>query len=335
MELRAGLVGLGMMGRNHARLLQSVEGIKLVAVAEPRGDPSRLISSDVALVETVDQLINTKVDICVVACPTEDHEKVGITLALAGVHTLIEKPLAADPEAALRLVQAFGSAGLVGAVGHIERSNAAIRSMRDRLIAGDLGEIYQVATRRLGPFPARIRDVGVVKDLATHDFDLAAWVGNANYDSITAHTSRRTARRYEDLVSATGILTNGIITNHLVNWLTPYKERVITATGERGCLIADTITADLTLYMNGVVPIEWDRLSGYRGVSEGDVIRFAIPKPEPLRTQLEGFRDTVLGKPDAQIVSLSEGLHAVAAADAAISSAHAGTTVSLSGIERS
>jgi len=325
MVLKAGLVGLGMMGRNHARLLQTTEGIELVAVADPVGDLNGVIRT-AAVVSTVDEMIAVGLDICVVACPTEDHEEVGAKLAAAGVHALIEKPLAVDLPAARRLSDAFEAAGLVGAVGHIERSNAAVRSLRARLAAGELGEVFQVATRRLGPFPDRIRDVGVVKDLATHDLDLTAWVGGADYASIAAQTVRKAGREHEDLVAATGLLANGVVTNHLVNWLTPYKERLVVATGDRGVMVADTMTADLTHYSNGNVPVEWENLSGFRGVSEGDITRYAIPKPEPLKIQLEGFRDMVLGEP-ADIVTMREGMAAVAAADAAIESASSGIAV--------
>src|SRR5690606_33952121 len=108
----------------------------------------------------------------VVATPTAFHLSAGLELAAAGVHTLIEKPLATDADESQQLVAACEGAGLVNAVGHIERCNPALVALRERLDAGDLGEIYQVATRRQGPFPNRIADVGVVKDLATHDIDL-------------------------------------------------------------------------------------------------------------------------------------------------------------------
>lgn len=329
MVLRAGLVGLGVMGRNHARLLQSTDDIEFVGAVDPAGDTAGVVR-DAPTVPTVEDLLGIGLDVCVVACPTEDHLPVGLALAGAGVHALIEKPLATDLVAANQIVDAFEAAGLVGAVGHIERSNAAVREMRRRIAAGDLGELFQVSTRRVGPFPGRIRDVGVVKDLATHDLDLAAWVGGATYRSIAARTTHRAGRPFEDLVAATGQLANGVITNHLVNWLTPYKERLVVATGEGGCLVADTLLADVTRYENGSVDLEWRELADFRGVSEGNVVRYAIPKPEPLRVQLEAFRDAVNGR-DATIVTLREGLSAVAAADAAIESASTGETVRVVG----
>jgi predicted dehydrogenase len=276
----------------------------------------------------LDALLELNLDLCVVAIPTQDHEPAGLRLAEAGVHTLMEKPLAEDTDAARRLVDAFEQADLVGCVGHIERYNPSLQSLRARLEADELGAIFQIATRRQGPFPNRIRDVGVVKDLATHDIDLTAWVAGTPFASISARTAYKTGRQHEDLVAATGLLADGTVTNHLVNWLTPMKERVTVATGERGCFVADTVTADLTFYANGQTPTEWAAITQFRGVSEGDMIRYAIPKPEPLLVELTAFRDAVLGVSD-RVVRMREGLAAVAVAEACLESAQKGTTVDL------
>src|SRR5690349_3880585 len=294
-NLRAGLIGLGMMGRHHARVLGSLDGVDLVAVADPGGDVHGVAGGRPVL-ETVEQLIEVGIDYCMVAVPTALHEQVGLALAEAGVHAIIEKPLAQDTPSATRLARAFAAKGLVGAVGHIERYNPALQQARARLEAGELGDVYQVTTRRQGPFPARIADVGVVKDLGTHDIDLTAWVTQQEYTSVAARTAYKSGREHEDLVAVVGQLASGTVTNHLVNWLSPLKERVTVITGERGTFVADTITADLTYYANGTVPTTWDSLAKFRGVSEGDVVRFAIPKPEPLKTEHEAFRDAVLGE---------------------------------------
>ena len=150
------------------------------------------------------------------------------------MHALIEKPLARTSTAPPRSPRRSRRAGLVGAVGHIERYNPALQSLRARLEDGELGEVYQVVTRRQGPFPARIADVGVVKDLATHDIDLTAWVTSSRYASVSARTASSSGREHEDLVAVVGTLGDGTVTNHLVNWLSPMKERVTVVTGERG-----------------------------------------------------------------------------------------------------
>src|SRR5439155_8973450 len=156
----------------------------------------------------------------------------------------------------------------VGAVGHIERYNPALQSLRHRLAEGELGDIYQVATRRQGPFPDRVSDVGVVKDLATHDVDLTAFITGSSYRSVSARTAHKSGRAYEDLVAVVGQLANGTVTSHLVNWLSPMKERVTIVTGSRGTFVADTLAADLTFYANAAVPTEWDDIARFRGVAE-------------------------------------------------------------------
>jgi UDP-N-acetylglucosamine 3-dehydrogenase len=326
-RLRAGLLGLGMMGRHHARVLRALEGVELVAVADPAGDAHKA-AGDLEVLPSVERLSEQRLDLCVVAVPTAWHEEAGLALAAAGVNTLVEKPLAADVDAALRLVEAFESAGLVGCVGHIERFNPALQSLRARLDQGDLGEIFQVATRRQGPFPNRIADVGVVKDLATHDVDLTAWVTGSPFDAVAARTTHRSGREHEDLVAVTGSLRDGTVTNHLVNWLTPMKERSITVTGARGCFVADTLTADLTFHANASVDTQWDAISRFRGVSEGDTVRYAIPKPEPLVAELSAFRDAVLGD-TSRAVTMRDGLAAVSVAEAVLTSAKSGETVTV------
>ena len=324
--LRAGVLGLGAMGRNHVRVLGSLEGVELVAVADPIGGTA----GSTKVVAGVEELVACGIDMCVVAIPTEEHVAAGLALAAAGVHALIEKPLALDVRQGQQLVDAFAAAGLVGCVGHVERFNAALRAMHARLEAGELGEAYQVATSRQGPFPARIRDVGVVKDLATHDLDLTAWIIGSSYVEVSAQVARRAGRPHEDLVAAVGRLADGTVTNHLVNWLSPFKQRQIVVTGDQGSFTADTLTADLTFHANGVERLGWDALRQFRGVSEGDMIRFAFPKPEPLAVELSAFRDAVSGGPlGREIVTLAEGLGAVAAAEAVLEAAETRTTVAV------
>jgi UDP-N-acetylglucosamine 3-dehydrogenase len=327
-KLRAGLIGLGMMGRHHARVLRSLEGVELVALADPGGDHYGA-ADGMEVLPDVESLIAVGIDYCMVAVPTASHDEVGLTLAAAGIHTMIEKPLARDVAGARKLAEAFEQSGLVAAVGHIERYNPSLQSLRTRLEAGELGEVYQIITRRQGPFPSRVADVGVVKDLATHDIDLTAWVAQQPYKSVAAQTAHKSGREYEDLVAVTGLLADGTVTSHLVNWLSPMKERVTVVTGDRGTFVADTLNADLTFHANGIVPTEWDDIARFRGVTEGDMIRYAIAKPEPLRTEHEAFRDAVLGR-QADIVTMRQGLATVAVAEAVIESARLGRSVDLS-----
>jgi len=153
-NLRAGMVGIGSMGKNHVRNLRAIDGVDLVAIADASGKDPFGVAGDLPVLPDVDAVIETGIDYCVVAAPTKFHEEIGLKLAEAGVHALIEKPLAYDTAAATRLAEAFESKGLVGAVGHIERYNPALQSLRKRLENGDLGDLYQVANTRPGGVPA-------------------------------------------------------------------------------------------------------------------------------------------------------------------------------------
>ncbi|MDP3968541.1 MAG: Gfo/Idh/MocA family oxidoreductase [Nocardioides sp.] len=334
--LRAGLIGLGSMGRNHARVLKGLEGVELVGIVDPQVAAAGEPVMGVEVVGDLEELLALGIDYAVVACPTALHHEVGLRLAEAGVAALIEKPLAKDPVEAQGLLEAFESAGLVAGVGHIERYNPALQSLRARLENGDLGEVYQVVTRRQGPFPQRISDVGVVLDLATHDIDLTAWVSGQPFTSVAAQTFHKSENPHEDMVSIAGRLAGGVITNHLVNWLSPFKERFTAVTGTHGCFVADTLTADLTFHANGSDPIGWEAIAAFRGVSEGDSTRFALTKREPLLVEHERFRDAVAGLEGAleHIVTLRQGMRTVAVADAVLRSAAKGHSIDIDDVGR-
>ncbi|WP_260021635.1 Gfo/Idh/MocA family protein [Microbacterium enclense] len=317
--LRAGLLGLGMMGRHHARLLREIDGIDLVAVADPAGDPHG-VAHGMDVLPDVDALAAAGIDIAVVAVPTRFHAAAASSLAAAGVHVLVEKPIADSSVEGEALADLFESRGLVGAVGHVERFNPALQQLRARLADGEIGDVYQIATRRQSTFPARIGDVGVAKDLATHDIDLTAWVAQESYEAVSAQTAFKSGRSHEDMIAIAGRLSGGAVVNHLINWLSPMKERVTVVTGERGTFIADTATADLTLHRNGTAALEWESVSTFRGVSEGDVTRFAFPKREPLRAELEAFRDAVNGLPTS-LSSMREAVHVLRVVEASLESA--------------
>ena len=317
-NLRVAIIGLGMMGTNHARVLSNLEGIELVAVADPQGDTQRVLPNFKVL-KSVDEVIKLGVDYCVISSPTAFHEEIALQLISNKIHFLVEKPIADTYVSAIKIRDAAKSAKVIGAVGHIERFNSALQEARKRVLAGELGTIYQVATRRQGPFPSRISDVGVVKDLATHDIDLTSWITGKKYLQVSANAAFRSGRKYEDLISVSGLLEDSIVVSHLVNWLSPLKERKIIITGEKGTFVADTLRADLTFYKNGKIEISQSELAHFRGVTQGDVHILAFEKPEPLVVEHQNFRDAVLGKP-SNIVTLEEGTTTVKIADAIIES---------------
>jgi len=327
---RGAVLGLGMIGRHHARLLQSTPRATFAGAVDPGGDRFAAVRDPGLVFASARALLAAgRPDFAIVAVPTEDHVAVVEELTAEAIHVLVEKPLAATADEARRIMDAVQRTGVVAAVGHVERYNPALLELRRRVQAGQLGQVFLIATERIGPFPDRVRDVGAVKDLGTHDLDLVRWLGGAPVERVAAQTQHRMGRAHEDLVLATGALDNGVSFNCIVDWLSPTKVRRTRVLGERGMLVADTLTADLTFFANGDVASEWAATQSLRGVSEGDMTRYALPRREPLLVELEAFLDHLAGHDGAGTVSLDEGLETVAYAEAVLASAATGETVTL------
>lgn len=322
--LKVGLVGLGIMGKNHARVLSKLEGVELLGIVDPLGS-AKNINSDHVFYE-LNELLRKKPDYCVIAAPTGFHKDIAIEILSAGVNCLIEKPVALNLESANQIKEVSASNSRIVGIGHIERYNSGVRQLKSRLQNGELGDIYQVSSKRQGPFPSRIADVGVVRDLGTHDIDLTMWLTNSTYESVSAHTITRSQREFEDMAVISGKLKNEVLVNMIVNWLSPFKDRSLVVTGEQGAFIVDTLSSDLKFYRNGNYQVTQSSLMHFMGVSQGDVITYAFDKPEPLVLEHENFRDFLLGK-KAEIVTLEEGIETVKVSDGILESAKIGTEI--------
>jgi len=301
--LRAGVVGLGMMGRNHVRVYETaIEGVELVAVADP--DPAALAATtlgrDVRGYEDAERMFaEEELDLVSVVAPTSLHLPVALAALRGGANVLVEKPIAATREEALEMIAAAKAAGRMLTVGHIERFNPAIRELRRCLAAGELGRIFQISATRLGPFPARIRDVGVVVDLAPHDLDVMRYLVGSEPIRLYGETERRIHTEHEDLFTGIMKFANGVIGVLDINWLTPTKKRTLTVTGERGMYVVDYITQDLVFYANPDALDTWvnpdaaDDGAAVASVSEGEMTRRVIHRREPLAVELEEFARAV------------------------------------------
>ncbi len=330
------VIGLGMIGRHHARLLQSSDRVAFAGAVDPGGDRYRAVHTPELVLESVEQLLaRGPLDFAIVAVPTESHVTVAEQLAAAGVAMLIEKPLAATSDSAQRIVDLCEAASVAGCVGHVERFNPALQEMRRRLLDGQIGRLFTVSTVRSGPFPARVQDVGVVKDLATHDIDLVSWLSDSKIATVSAQTQFLSGREHEDLVLAVGALESGAAFNIVVDWVSPTKVRRTRVLGERGMLEADTLTGDLYFYENAEVRIVWPATQQFRGVSEGNVTRYALAREEPLRLEHEAFLNLIEGRRDAGVVTLEAGVEVVRAAEAVLQSALSGETVAAAAARKS
>lgn len=285
--LRAGVVGLGMMGRNHVRVWdEQIPDVDLVAVADPDADAVRRTTQGRATHGYADagQMLEAEsLDLVSVVAPTSLHLDVTLAALEAGVHVLVEKPIAANRAEAEQMIEAARAARRILTVGHIERFNPAIRELRRRLSAGELGRVFEVNATRLGPFPARIRDVGVVVDLAPHDLDVMRFLLGSEPVRLFAETEQRIHTEHEDLFVGVMKFANGAVGVLDINWLTPTKKRTLSVTGERGMYVADYISQDLVFYAN---PAD-------ASVAEGEMVRRHVERREPLVVELEAFARAV------------------------------------------
>ncbi len=333
--LRAGVIGAGIMGQNHARVYAEMDDVELVAVADPMPEALSRMAQRHRVRTYTDYralLEREQVDLISVAVPTQEHFDVTREVLTAGLPALVEKPIAATVEEGEALIKLAQELGVMLTVGHIERFNPAIVALKSQLAQGMLGKIYQIHVRRLSPFPPRIKDVGVVVDLATHDLDIIHYLTQAQVVRLHAEVGQRLHTAHEDMLSAILRFDNDVVGVLDINWLTPTKVREISVIGERGMFVVSYLTQDLVLYENEAAPQgnDWQQLA-VMGVSEGRSIRFKINKREPLREELEAFALAVR-RGEGPPVRGEDGLVALALAQKMIEAAAQGGTMVLEGV---
>lgn len=323
MTLKIAVIGVGAMGYHHARVLADMDEVELVAVADV---DDTLIAKAARRFhcegyrDYIAMLDAQHPDAVIVAVPTIDHLDVALQLIARGIHLLIEKPIAFNVAEAEQIIAAAQRAGVQLMIGHIERFNPSVIALKRQLHDGTLGRVFQIDAHRQGPFPDRIRDVGVVIDLAVHDLDVMRYVCGAEIARVYAETERHIHSTREDLLTGIVRLSDGTIGTLRINWLTPTKIRELYVTGERGMFRLDYLTQDLYFFENATAHgADWDTLRVLRGVSEGRMIRHVVAKKEPLRAELEAFCECVrCGSPVP--VTGDDGLLAVKFAQALVTS---------------
>jgi len=323
MTVKVAVIGVGAMGRNHARVYADLPGVELVAVADanmPNAAAVARLYGGTAYSDYERLIEEQQPDAISVVVPTEDHLDVALKVIAHGCHLLIEKPLAFTVQQGEQIIKAAQDADVRLMVGHIERFNPAVIALKERMAQNELGRVFQIDARRQGPFPARVRDVGVVIDLAVHDLDVMRYITNAEAVRIYAETERRIHSTHEDLLSGLVRLSDGAVGTLTINWLTPTKIRELYITGECGMFRVDYLTQDLYFYENANTNgPDWETLQVLRGVSEGRMIRHVVPKKEPLRSELEAFVAAVQGQSSIPVTG-QDGLKALALAQAIVTS---------------
>lgn len=330
--IKIAVIGVGVMGRNHARVANDLPEAKLVAIADVVEETAKQVAELYGVPAYTDHkalLKKERPDAVIIATPTREHYRLTLDALDAGCHVLVEKPIASAINEGEAMIEAALDAHRILMVGHIERFNPAVIELKQRLKTGELGCVFQSLARRLGPFPTQILDVGVAVDLATHDIDIMCYLLNDKITRVYAETRRQLHSSHEDLLIGMLHFKSGILGVLEVNWLTPTKIRELYVTGERGMFMLDYLTQDLYFYENAATnTTEWGVLSVMRGVSEGAMIRYAIRKKEPLRAEQEAFLAAIAGE-QQQLPRGTESVYALKIALALTKSGQDGRVIEI------
>jgi UDP-N-acetylglucosamine 3-dehydrogenase len=302
--LKVAVVGAGAMGRNHVRVLSELDRTELVAVVDKVPEVREAIraSTGCQTFEHVEEVIAAGIDAAVVALPTVHHHATVLQLIEAGIHVLVEKPIAATVAEARDMIQASVARGVVLTVGHVERFNPAVGVLRAAL--GD-EQITSIAISRVGPFPPRVTDVGIVIDLGVHDIDLIRWLARSEIvDSQSLLTRARGG--HEDIAFLQFRLATGALAHINTNWLTPFKERRISVSTPSRFIVGDLLLRTVNEYSGfsaGVLP---DKFGQGSFVSRS----LGVPFVEPLHAEITAFLDAVEGR-RAVAVTGEDGLRSL------------------------
>jgi len=278
-RLRLGVIGVGVMGSNHARVLSDMAGVELVGVADPDAKQRAFVADTLGCnaVADADALLRSGVDAAIIAAPTHLHHDIALQCAKAGVHVLVEKPIASTIEESRAIVAAARRAGVTLMVGHVERFNPAVQSIKRAIKDQD---ILSIAITRVGPFPPRMSNVGVVIDLGVHDIDLIRWFTESEIVEIQPQMSSAVAER-EDIALLQFRTASGVLAHINTNWLTPFKARNIHVATRDKYLIADLLTLQVT------------ECFGFQPDGSYSMRHLSVGYAEPLRSELVAFVDAV------------------------------------------
>jgi UDP-N-acetylglucosamine 3-dehydrogenase len=309
--LSVGVIGVGAMGKNHARVYSQLPGVKLVGVAD----------SDEALATTIAQeyncqpftdynaLLNETPDAVSIAVPTTLHKKVALDAIQRGINILVEKPITDTIENADATIEAARQKGVKLMVGHIERFNPAVIKLKELIDNKQLGNIISMSAKRVGPYNPRIRDVGIILDLGTHDIDIMSYLYGEKIKQVYA-SAGSVIHSHEDHAIITLNFANGSNGVIETNWFTPYKMRNLTVIGSKGIAEVDYINTKLRIFDK-----EWVRDA-------------KIDKEEPLKLELWHFIYCVRNNKEP-LVSGGDGKHALEVALAAAESSRTGRVCEL------
>ncbi|MFZ0721162.1 MAG: Gfo/Idh/MocA family oxidoreductase, partial [Xanthobacteraceae bacterium] len=277
--LRVGVIGVGVMGSNHARVLSELPGVKLIGVADPDRKRRETVARNLgcAAFHDTDALLDQGVDAVTIAAPTHLHRDIAIACAARGIHIMVEKPIASTVEESRAIVAAAQRAGVTLMVGHVERFNPAVQSIKRAIQDQD---ILSIAITRVGPFPPRMSNVGVVIDLAVHDIDLIRWFTESDIVEVQPQLSSAVAER-EDIALLQFRTASGVLAHINTNWLTPFKARNVTVATRGKYVMGDLLTRQVT------------ECFGFKPDGSYSMRHLPVGHDEPLRAELIAFLKAV------------------------------------------
>jgi predicted dehydrogenase len=277
--LRVGVIGVGIMGSNHARVFSGLSGVKLAAVADPDQKQRDFVANALGCtaVDDLDVLLKLGVDAVTIAAPTHLHHEIALACIARGVHVLVEKPIASSVEEGHEIIAAARRAGVTLMVGHVERFNPAVQAIKQAIHGED---ILSIAITRVGPFPPRMSNVGVVIDLAVHDIDLIRWFTDSDIVEVQPQLSSAVAER-EDIALLQFRTASGVLAHINTNWLTPFKARNVTVATRGKYVMGDLLTRQVT------------ECFGFQPDGSYSMRHLSVGHDEPLRAELIAFVDAV------------------------------------------
>jgi len=273
--LRLGVVGVGVMGANHARVLADLAEVRLVGIADSDQMQRDLVSKALGCAghADVEALIAAGVDAITIAAPTHLHRDLALICARHGVHILVEKPIASSVEEGRAIIAAAQRAGVTLMIGHVERFNPAVEAIKNAIRDED---ILSIAITRVGPFPPRMSNVGVVIDLAVHDIDLIRWFTDSDIVEVQPQLSNAIAER-EDIALLQFRTASGVLAHINTNWLTPFKARSVTVATRKKYIMGDLLTRQVT------------ECFGFQPDGSYSMRHLSVGHAEPLRAELQAF----------------------------------------------
>lgn len=290
--IRVGVIGVGNMGQHHTRVLSLLKDVELIGVADLDVDRGLDTASkyQVRFFEQYTDMLPHIEAVCI-AVPTRLHYEVGLRCLEAGIHVLIEKPIAASISEAESLVNAAATAHRILQVGHIERFNPAFQELHKVL---KTEELLAIEAHRMSPYSSRANDVSVVLDLMIHDIDLLLELAGSPVAKLTASGSRASDSGYLDYVTATLGFANGIVATLTASKVTHRKIRRISAHCKHSLTEADFLNHEILIHRHTTANCSTDYGQVlYR--QDGLIEKVYTSNIEPLHAELEHFVNCVRG----------------------------------------